>query len=93
MTPSAAKSLLANAVPLDAQVDHYLDMAWHFHHLRNISSVEDVFDDPQVNSHVVHNSIGVYNNGFNRATYRRHKICIIVFLLLFAFLVGVYLFG
>ncbi len=82
MTPEAAKKLLSKAFPIDAQVDHYLDLGCYYFDLKNLSTIDDLFDDPQLKSHVVHNSLKIYNDGFNGNTYLRHKYCILIMLAL-----------
>lgn len=92
MTPKAAKALLTSAFPLDAQVDHYLDMGCHHHNLQNLATAEDVFDDPQLRSHVDHNSLEMYGDGFNHLTYRRHQKCVWVMILVLILCVLVFVF-
>lgn len=77
MTPRAARALLEQAFPLDAQVDHYVNMGCHYHKLNHLATKTNVFDDPQLRSHIDHNSIELYNDGFSTNTYRRHKVCIV----------------
>ena len=73
ITPKAAKALLADAFPINTQVDHYLDMGCFYNRLKSYTTVQDLFDDPHEKSEIGHNSVKMYQDGFNRNTYRRHQ--------------------
>lgn len=78
ITPKAAKKLLSTHLPIGLQVDGYMDMGSHHHGLKNIASKENFFEDPALESEIGHNSIEMYQDGFNRNTYHRHTKCIFV---------------
>jgi len=91
ITPRAANILLERAFPLDMQIDHYVDMGCFYHNLKNYATASDLFEDTQIKSLVDHNSIDIYQEKFNNATYRRHYKCIwIMIFILVVFCIFVY---
>ncbi len=81
ITPKAAKLLLSKSFPINAQVDHYIDLGCFYFNLSNLTTIDDLFDDPQLKSRVNHNSLKMYHDNFNGNTYLRHKYCILMLVL------------
>ena len=55
-------------------------MGCYYHNLKHIASLEDIFDDPNLVSHVNHSSLKYYDS-LSSTTYKRHKQCIWILVL------------
>lgn len=87
ITPKAAEVLLSTHLPIEMQVDSYLDMACIYHNLNYISSKENFFNDPELKSVIGHNEVENYPDRLNSNTARRHWKCILFIVILMLMLV------
>lgn len=78
ITPEASAKLIDTALPIEMQVDTYLDMASYYHQLNHLASKENIFVDPRVGSLVGHNELSLYQDGFHSSSVKRHKKCLVI---------------
>ena len=81
MTPNAAKKLLSTAFPIDAHVDHYLDMGCYYHGLKNIGTKKSFYNDPHLDSVINHGDLKNYELNMNIYTLKSHWMCILFIIL------------
>lgn len=82
ITPYAANILLTNALPIEVQVDHYMDMCSYFYDLNHIGSRISLLRSTGASSIIAHTPLKVYPDSINGYLFRRHWKCIIVIFIL-----------
>lgn len=82
ITPLGAAKLLRGAMPIEMQVDHYMDAASQKSNIRHYTLKNSIFDNRDKASQIKHSRIKLYHDGFSVNTLRRHTGCLILFIVL-----------